>query len=80
MSSTCNYHGIACFYQPGAHEVCVWLAPFFHVYLSVCFLDESELFLQLNIDSQQVFAENNLFLDMADKALRNREYKDFNDG
>ena len=40
----------------------------------------NKLFLQLNIDSQQVLAEDNLFLDMADKALMNREYKDFNDG
>ena len=37
----------------------------------------SELLLQLNIDSQAIFAEDynvNLFLETVDEALRNREY------
>ena len=37
----------------------------------------SDLLLQLNIDSQEILVEVNLFLD---EALRNREYTDFNDG
>ena len=42
----------------------------------------SELLLQLNLDSQEILAEDynvNLFLEV-DEALRWREYKDFNDG
>ena len=43
----------------------------------------SELLLQLNLDSQEILAEDynvNLFLERVDEALRCREYKDFNDG
>ena len=43
----------------------------------------SELLLQLNLDSQEMLAEDynvNLFLERVDEALRYREYKDFNDG
>ena len=43
----------------------------------------SDLLLQLNIDSQEILAEDynvNLFLVTVDNALRNRKYKDFNDG
>ena len=43
----------------------------------------SELLLQLNLDSQEILAEDynvNLFLERVDAALRCREYKDFNDG
>ena len=37
--------------------------------------------LQLDIDSQEVLADDYmLILDMVDEALRNREYKDFDDG
>ena len=41
----------------------------------------NELLLQLDLDSQEVLAADNinLFLDMVDEALRDREYKDFND-
>ena len=42
----------------------------------------SELLLQLNLDSQEILAEDynvNLFLERVDEALRCREYKDFND-
>ena len=40
----------------------------------------SELLLQLNLDSQEILAEDynvNLFLERVDEALRCREYKDF---
>ena len=43
----------------------------------------SELLLQLNLDSQEILAEDynvNLFLERIDEPLRYREYKDFNDG
>ena len=43
----------------------------------------SELLLQLNLESQEILAENynvNLFLERVDEALRYREYKDFDDG
>ena len=41
----------------------------------------NELLLQLDLDSQEVLAADNinLFLDTVDEALRDREYKDFND-
>ena len=40
----------------------------------------SELLLQLNLDSQEILAEDcnvNLFLERVDEALRCRQYKDF---
>ena len=43
----------------------------------------SELLLQLNLDSQEILAEDynvNLFLETVDEALRCREYIDFSDG
>ena len=43
----------------------------------------TELLMQLNLDSQEMLAEDynvNLFLERVDEALRYREYKDFNDG
>ncbi len=43
----------------------------------------SELLLQLNLDSQEILAEDynvNLFLESVDGALRYREYKDFDYG
>ena len=40
----------------------------------------SDLLLQLNIDSQEILVQVNLFLETVDEALRNREYTDFNDG
>ena len=43
----------------------------------------SELLLQLNLDSQELLAEDynvNLFSERVDEALRYREYTDFNDG
>ena len=43
----------------------------------------SELLLQLNLESQEILAEDynvNLFLERVDEALRYREYKDFDDG
>ena len=36
------------------------------------------LLLQLNIDSQEILAEDHNFLETADEALRNRKYIDFN--
>ncbi len=43
----------------------------------------NDLILQLDIDSEEVLAEDynvNSFLDTVDEALESREYKDFNDG
>ena len=43
----------------------------------------SDLLLQLNIDSQEMLAEDynvNLFLEIVDETLRKEYYKDFNDG
>ena len=43
----------------------------------------SDLLLQLNTDSQEILAEDynvNWFLETVDKGLRNKEYKDSNDG
>ena len=43
----------------------------------------SVLLLQLNLDSQEILAEDynvGLFLERVDEALRYREYKDINDG
>ena len=43
----------------------------------------SEMLLQINLDSQEILAEDynvNLLLERVDEALKYREYKNFNDG
>ena len=43
----------------------------------------SELLLQLNLDSQEILAEDynvNAFLERIDAVLREKEYREFNEG
>ena len=51
------------------------------VVLCTCNRDTIFVLVFLDLDSQEVLAADNinLFLDTVDEALRDREYKDFND-